>query len=81
MKFQKRKFIKILGFSALAFLLPILVLLAANKKVINPTNLLSINLPRKSIVGRIIISANKVKTIKPVDDIKYESGLTILLLI
>ena len=48
----------------------------AYKKVINPTNLLSINLPRKSIVGRIIIRANKVKTIKPVDDIKYESGLT-----
>ena len=53
----------------------------AYKKVINRTNLLSINLPRKSIVGRIIIRANKVKTIKPVDDIKYESGLTILLLI
>ena len=36
MQFKKRKLIKILGFSALAFLFPIKVLLAATKKIINP---------------------------------------------
>ena len=36
MKFKKRKFIKILGFSALALILPIKAILAATKKVINP---------------------------------------------
>ena len=36
MQFKKRKFIKILGFSALALLFPIKALLAATKKIINP---------------------------------------------
>ena len=36
MKFKKRKFIQILGFSALALLFPIKAILAATKKVINP---------------------------------------------
>ena len=36
MKFCKRKFIKIIGFSTLALLLPIKVILAAGKKIINP---------------------------------------------
>ena len=36
MQFKKRKFIKILGFSALIMLFPIKVLLAATKKIINP---------------------------------------------
>ena len=36
MKFSKRKFNKILGFSALVLLFPIKTLLAANKKIINP---------------------------------------------
>ena len=36
MKFKKRKFIKILGFSALVLLFPIKAILAATKKAINP---------------------------------------------
>ena len=36
MKFKKRKFIKILGFSALALFFPIKAILAATKKAINP---------------------------------------------
>ena len=36
MKFKKRKFIKILSFSALIMLFPIKALLAATKKIINP---------------------------------------------
>ena len=36
MKFNKRKFTKILGFSALVLLFPIKTLLAASKKIINP---------------------------------------------
>ena len=36
MKFSKRKFVKILSFSALVLLIPIKTLLAANKKIINP---------------------------------------------
>ena len=36
MKLSKRKFIKILGFSTLAILLPIRAILAATKKIINP---------------------------------------------
>ena len=36
MQFKKRKFIKILGFSALILLFPIKALLAATKKIINP---------------------------------------------
>ena len=51
----------------------------AYEKVINPNTLLSIRLLRKSKTGRVIIIANKVRTIKPVDEIKYENGLIILL--
>ena len=36
MEFKKRKFIKILGFLALALLYPIKATLAASKKIINP---------------------------------------------
>ena len=36
MKFSKRKFVKILGFSALVSLFPIKTLLASSKKIINP---------------------------------------------
>ena len=36
MKFSKRKFVKILSFSALVSLFPIKTLLAATKKIINP---------------------------------------------
>ena len=36
MRFKKRKFIKILGFSTLVLLFPIKALLAASKKIINP---------------------------------------------
>ena len=36
MQFKKRKFIKILGFSALVLLFPFKALLAATKKIINP---------------------------------------------
>ena len=36
MQFKKRKFVKILGFSALIMLFPIKALLAATKKIINP---------------------------------------------
>ena len=36
MKFTKRKFIKILSFSALVLLIPIKTLLSATKKIINP---------------------------------------------
>ena len=36
MEFNKRKFIKILGCSALTFLLPIKAVFAASKKIINP---------------------------------------------
>ena len=36
MKFKKRKFVKILGFSAFALFFPIKAILAATKKVINP---------------------------------------------
>jgi len=36
MKLKKRKFLKILGFSAFALLFPIKAILAATKKVINP---------------------------------------------
>ena len=36
MKFSKRKFNKILGFSALILFFPLKVVLAASKKIINP---------------------------------------------
>ena len=36
MQFKKRKFVKILGFSALILLFQIKALLAATKKIINP---------------------------------------------
>ena len=36
MKFKKRKFVKILGFSTLTLIFPITALLAATKKIINP---------------------------------------------
>ena len=36
MKLSKRKFIKILSFSALVLLFPVKTLLAATKKIINP---------------------------------------------
>ena len=36
MIFSKRKFTKILGFSALILLFPLKAILAANKKIINP---------------------------------------------
>ena len=36
MKFSKRKFTKILSFSALVLLFPVKTLLAATKKIVNP---------------------------------------------